>query len=214
MPTTELDHIVVTAPNLKVGVEWVRDILGATPELGGEHPTMGTHNCLLKLGDAAFLEVIARNPNANAHGRPRWFELDQLDRDSPPRLAGWIARTSDIRAAHAACGGTLGRIEPMRRGELNWQITIPADGRLPFGGIAPMLIQWPADTHPCSKLRETGCSLLLLEGFHPQASKVIALLDAIGFEGEVRVRELPEDARPYLVAHIRSGNGVKLLGGE
>jgi len=33
----ELDHIVVTAPTLKAGVEWVRGQLGATAELGGAH---------------------------------------------------------------------------------------------------------------------------------------------------------------------------------
>ena len=64
-----LDHLVVTAPNLKSGVQWVRDTLGATPELGGKHPRMGTHNCLLQLGEQTYLEVISPDPNAPDPGR-------------------------------------------------------------------------------------------------------------------------------------------------
>ena len=213
MPTSELDHIVVTAPNLKVGVEWVRDVLGAIAELGGEHSSMGTHNCLLKLGDAVYLEVIAPNPNANKPEQPRWFELDHLQRNSPPRLAAWVARTPDIHSAHAACGDLLGSIEPMSRGDLNWSIAFPEDGRLPLAGIAPMLIEWPLNIHPVTRMRDTGCSLLLLEGFHPDPPKISAVLESIGFEGEMRVRELGDGARPYLVAHIRTRDGVKRLGG-
>ena len=211
MPTSKLDHIVVTAPNLKVGVQWVRDALGATAELGGGHTSMGTHNCLLKLGEASYLEVIAPNPNASKPERARWFALDRLKRDSPPRLAAWVARTQDIRSAHAACGDLLGKIEPMNRGELNWSIAFPEGGQLPLDGIAPMLIEWPPNVHPVSRMRETGCSLLLLEGFHPDPARISAVLESIGFEGEMRVRE---SGGSHLVAHIRTRDGVKRLGGE
>jgi len=212
MPVCELDHIVVTAPNLKVGVEWVRDALGATPELGGAHPAMGTHNCLLKLGDAVYLEVIAPNPNAPAPQRPRWFELDRMERNSLPQLAAWVARTADIRSAVAACGEPLGSIEPMSRGELNWLITIPDNGTLPLGGIAPMLIEWQTQVHPASRLRESGCTLLLLEGFHSDTESAQGLLRSIGFAGNVKVSALPAHSRPYLVAHVRTAAGVRTLG--
>jgi len=49
----------------------------------------------------------------------------------------------------------------MSRGELNWLITIPDNGTLPLGGIAPMLIEWQTRVHPASRLRESGCTLLL-----------------------------------------------------
>ncbi len=210
MSESRLDHLVVAAPNLKAGVLWVRDALGATPELGGEHAAMGTHNCLLRLGESAYLEVIAPDPNAPAPSRPRWFALDGLRRDAPPRLAAWVARTPDIVTAQAACGDLLGRIEPMSRGALNWQITISDDGRPPLDGVAPMLIQWANGAHPCARLRDSGCELLLLDGFHPQPAAVARVLEAIGFDGEVKLSASPSGAR--LVAHVRTPQGVRRLG--
>ena len=37
---------------------------------------MGTHNALIKLGPALYLEIIAIDPDGTAPPRPRWFELD------------------------------------------------------------------------------------------------------------------------------------------
>ncbi len=212
MPVCELDHIVVTAPNLKAGVEWVRDTLGATPELGGVHPAMGTHNCLLKLGDATYLEIIAPNPNAPEPARPRWFDLDRLERNSPPRLAAWIARTSDILTTTKSSGEALGNIEPMSRGDLNWLITIPKEGNLVLGGIAPLLIEWHTQAHPAARMRESGCTLIRLEGLHPDTGRISNLLASIGFEGEVSLRAIPPEVQPRLVAHIQTAHGVKTLG--
>ncbi|TMB03957.1 MAG: VOC family protein, partial [Deltaproteobacteria bacterium] len=79
------------------------------------------------------------NPNAPKPARPRWFELDDMTPETPPRLATWVARTEDIRSTLAASSEPLGAVEPMSRGDLDWLITIPRGGRLPFGGIAPML---------------------------------------------------------------------------
>jgi TusA-related sulfurtransferase len=36
---------------------------------------MGTHNCLMQLGEAMFLEIIATDPAASPQRR-RWFALD------------------------------------------------------------------------------------------------------------------------------------------
>lgn len=209
----EIDHIAITAPSLEAGKEYVSRVLGISLQMGGEHPRMGTHNCVLKLGEKLYLEVIAVNPNAAQPVRPRWFQLDQPDASQAIRLATWIARTDDIRAAMAASPVELGVVEAMSRGQMNWLITIPSDGSLPLHGVAPALIQWPADVHPASNLPESGCSLLRLEGFHPEAERIIKLLDAIGFEGGFHVAELPSNTQPYLVAHIQTPNGVRELGG-
>jgi hypothetical protein len=212
MPRSQLDHIVITAPSLGPGVDYLRQTLGVTPQMGGEHPRMGTHNCFVKLGEKVYLEVIAVNPNAPRPQRPRWFALDELGADELPRLATWVARTDDIEAAAAASPLPLGKVEPMTRGQLHWQITIPEDGSLPCQGIAPSLIQWPPGTHPTNTLQDLGCSLARLEGFHPGAERVSAILAAIGFDGEVSVRPLTPNAQPYLIAHIRSPVGLCQLG--
>src|SRR4051812_21066027 len=132
-----VDHIVVTAPDLVVGVKHVSDTLGVPMQPGGEHPDMATHNWLLRLGDAVFLEVIAPNPAAPRPPRRRWYALDDETPATLPRLAGWVARSSDVRAAAAAASESLGHVEALRRGALRWLLTVPGDGSLPMGGGAP-----------------------------------------------------------------------------
>lgn len=211
MPRSYIDHIAITAPSLIVGVEYVQKTLGVNLQIGGEHPRMGTHNCVLKLGEKLYLEVISINPNSPQPDRPRWFQLDEPDPSRPIRLATWIARTDDIHATAIASPIPLGEIEPMSRGEMHWLITIPADGSLPLHGIAPTLIQWPAGVHPAAALKESGCTLVYLEGFHPQAEKVTGMLEAIGFAGDFCASTLPPEQKPYLVAHIRTPAGIRQL---
>jgi hypothetical protein len=203
---SQLDHLVVAAPTLASGVDYVRHALGVEPKGGGEHPRMGTHNRFVKLGERAYLEVIAINPDAPAPGRPRWFALDRGD--PAPRLAGWVARTDDIHAAVAASPLPLGRVEAMSRGNLNWLISIPEDGSLPMQGVAPMLIQWPAGIHPADTMEESGCLLLYLACFHAQAQKVSQALEAIDYDGKYQVTPLPRGEAPRLVAHVQTPNGL------
>ncbi|MEI7700760.1 MAG: VOC family protein, partial [Planctomycetia bacterium] len=48
MLLTELDHLVVTAPDLGSGIEWVEHRLECRMQPGGRHPRMGTHNALVR----------------------------------------------------------------------------------------------------------------------------------------------------------------------
>jgi len=212
MLRSHTDHLVITAPSLASGIDHVHDALGVALQRGGEHARMSTHNALLKLGAALYLEVIAVNPEAPKPARSRWFELDQISVDATPSLATWVARTNDIRAASAASPIPLGNIEAMSRGSLDWLITIPADGSLPFDGIAPTLIEWHTAAHPASTLDDLGCSLVKLEGFHAQAEKIGDMLRAIGFQDEFLVSPLPGRQQPHLIAHIQTPTGVRRLG--
>jgi hypothetical protein len=213
MLRSRLDHIVITAPTLAVGVDYVSQALGVAPQMGAaEHPRMGTHACFWKLGERTYLEVIAVNPNAPPPQRPRWFAVDRVRPDDLPRLATWVARTDDIEAAASTSPTPLGPVEQMTRSHLHWQITIPEDGSLPCHGVAPALIRWAPGTHTATTLKDVGCSLVRLEGFHPDPKKVSAILAAIGFEGNVSLRPLPSHAEPYLVAHIMSPRGLVTLG--
>ena len=98
----------------------------------------------------------------------------------------------------------------MSRGHVNWHITIPKDGSLPLGGVAPTLIQWQ-EIHPADTLQDLGCSLIRLEGFHPEAEKVNAVLESIGFRGDFSVSLLAPAEQPYLVAHINTPTGQRKL---
>lgn len=209
---TAIDHLVVTAPNLKAGVQWVRDILGATPELGGKHLRIGTHNCLLRLADDIYLEVISPDPNAPDPGRPRWFELDKLDAASRPRLATWLVRTSNIHEAVSRCTEALGNIEIMSRGDLNWLITVPADGSLLLGGVAPALIQWQSTGHPARRMRDEGCKLHSIELHHDEPGRVERMLHSIGLDtGQIAIIGCEPGTPPRIVARIETPQGVREL---
>lgn len=203
-----IDHIAVTSPSLEAGAQFIRQRLGVEPQPGGEHTQMGTHNLLLRLGDSLYLEVISPNPEAPAPGRPRWFGLDNLRPESFPALSTWVVRTTDIRKTAAACSESLGAIEPMSRGALDWLITIPADGRIPLDGIAPALIEWHTDVHPASKLKDAGLGLLKLELFHPEPERINRLISSIELSGPVFVSAIPARAAPHLIAHIKTPKGI------
>ncbi len=211
MSHCHIDHITVTAPSLDVGAAFIRQTLGIEPQIGGEHPRMGTHNLLVRLGDALFLEVISPNPKAPPPGRPRWFGLDSLRPDALPALSTWVARTTNIHAMAAACSEQLGNIEAMSRGALNWLITIPANGSVPVDGIAPALIEWHTDIHPASTLRDVGLSLVKLEIFHSEPTRVSRLLSSIGISAPLSVSPLSSGIAPYLVAHIDTPQGLRQL---
>ena len=59
-----LDHLVLACDELGAGVEYLAQLTGVTPQPGGKHPTMGTHNAVLRLGPRTYLELIAIDPEA------------------------------------------------------------------------------------------------------------------------------------------------------
>jgi hypothetical protein len=169
--TLRLDHIAVSALTLDEGVDAVEAALGLPLAPGGRHPHMATHNRLLGLG-ALYLEVIATDPAAPKPAWPRWFDLDNFT--GRPRPTNWIARCDDLAAELAL--SPIGIPTELSRGDYRWQIAIPPDGRLPFDGAFPQLIQWFGSLHPAQALPESGARLTLLEIAHPAAEALRAAL--------------------------------------
>lgn len=205
-----IDHLIITAPTLAIGGAFAFEQLGVRLNVGGEHPRMGTHNLLLRLGDTMFLEVIAINPAAAQTLRARWFELDA--QPSEPRLACWVARADDIRESVTVASEALGIIEPMSRGAIEWLISVPEDGSLPLGGIGPALIQWQSANHPAQNMQDQGCQLVGLDLLHPDPKRVTELLRSLAIAEpgvSLRVREA---SAPRLVAHINTPLGLRTLG--
>ncbi len=172
---------------------------------------MGTHNLLLGLGRSSYLEVIAIDPQAAAPQRPRWFHLDQLSSESLPSLRGWVACTTRIQTASDRVSHALGDIELMSRDALEWQITVPRDGSIPYSGVAPLLIQWLSPFHPADRLEDQGCRLVGLEGIHPDAEAIAAMMRAIGFTGDFVVSMPQPGEAAGLVAHIKTPGGMRRL---
>lgn len=167
------DHLAVTAVTLQDGVAAVEAALGVALTGGGQHPHMATHNRLLGLGDL-YLEVIAADPAAPRPAWPRWFDMDRFA--GPPRLTNWVAACDDIDTELALSLPGTGSPFALQRGDYRWQMAIPADGRLPFDGCFPALIEWEGPLHPARALPDAGVRLTRFEIAHPDAQ---ALADAL-----------------------------------
>ena len=169
----DIDHLVIGAATLDEGVDWCERVLGVTPQPGGQHPLMGTHNRLVNISGPlhprCYLEVIAIDPLAPQPGRPRWFDLDQptlrqrLAEGSG--LIHWVARVPSLDAALAywrSEGVDAGEAVEASRGALRWRIALRADGRRLRREALPVLIEWGA-AHPTDSLPDQGVQLLGFE---------------------------------------------------
>ena len=212
MARAALDHLVVAAATLEEGEDYVESRLGARPLRGGKHVAMGTHNSRLKLGEKIYLEVIAIDPDGVAPGRPRWFGLDttalRAAVQGAPRLIHWVARTNDIFAARRACPVDCAEVHAMARGKFEWRITIPADGRLPGGGVLPTLIQWADERHPTDAMPDAGIRLVALAGAHPEPDAIRSTLAALSLADTLKVTFA---VTPRVAAMLRTARGPVVL---
>lgn len=212
---TKLDHIVIGAATLGQGVDYVKRLLGVDMPEGGSHPSMGTHNHLMQLGNDVFLEVIAINPDGPTPQRPRWYGLDdplvQEKLRQSPRLLTWVVNTDDISALQARTSFAFGEAMPISRGNLNWHFAVPDDGRILAGGMLPYIIQWHTSMHPSNAMADKGCRLKKLEIHHPYRDWLAAILSDIGAESLVEVHALAPGTAPFLAVHLETPTGVKIL---
>ncbi len=204
----QIDHLVVAAATLELGVQWCEATFGITPGPGGEHLQFGTHNRLFKIATPsqplAYLEIIAINPAAKKPvptRSSRWFDLDDAALAaaiaSEPRLLHFVANIDDMESARIALkvqgierGPVVQASRHSRRGLLQWQITVREDGQRLFNGALPSLIQWgkphsaePLRLHPRNSLPRSGVTLQGLAVSHPSADKLQAAYEAIGLGG-------------------------------
>ena len=212
MYSSELDHIAIAAQSLEQGVAWLETVFGIQIPYGGEHPQMGTHNHIMQLGDGLYVEIICINPDAPAPNRPRWFNLDdpilQQQLAQQPRLLTWIVRNSDIKSCLALLSFDAGSVHQMRRGDLQWQITIPDDGSLPFDGLFPTLIQWPDIPHPSGKMPDLGCRLLSFDLYHPDVAYFQSVLDPLRLTTHIKFHDLTGEETPYFQLQFQTPKGV------
>lgn len=219
---TGLDHLVVMAASLEEGVAWCEATLGVTPDAGGQHGFMGTHNRLLRISSPAFaasyLEIIAIDPQGQApSNHRRWFDMDDPAlqaqvRSQGPQLTHWVARVSGIAQAtealhvlgHAA-GTPQAASRQTPRGLLAWQIGLRPDGQRLLQGLLPTLIEW-GEQHPAASLADKGIALQQLQLLHPDAPALQSALQALGLDGNpaLHVTHAPS---PALVAHLHTPQG-------
>ena len=183
--TAELDHLVVGCLDLDAARAEFERLLGIPAQGGGAHEGRGTRNALWGLDGGArgavYLEVIGPDPDQPAPRElPFGMSLPEIRARlaAGPCLLTWKARCDDIdaRAARAAAAGVpLGPVEPMRRGDLRWRLTMAPDERALFQGAVPGLIQWPEGVTPPGALM-AGSGLRLTEfARRPDAAAARAL---------------------------------------
>lgn len=202
----QLDHITVVARTIEEGMSYIRERLGIDMPSGGQHPRMGTHNRLLGLGNDSFLELIAIDPAAQSANTPRWFDLDHF-RDEPC-LATWVLGTNDIEFALSQAHPDSGTATEITRDDLNWLISIPADGSMPLQGAFPTLIQWPEGPHPAARMVDLGCRLKELSIEHPRADEII---DRIGGRLDTSKIKIAVGPNKIIRAQISTPKGLRTL---
>jgi hypothetical protein len=202
----QLDHLAVAGATLQDATSAVEDALGVAMQPGGRHDVFGTHNRLLGLADGLYLEAIAVDPDAPQPARPRWFDLDRFA--GPARLTNWICQTDDMTATLAGMPAGAGQPVALARGDLRWDMAVPANGVLPFDNLFPALISWHSPVHPSAMLAASGCALRRLVVSHPEAQALRATLAAAFSDARVVFETGPAG----LMAEMDTPLGLRRLG--
>lgn len=210
---SSIDHLVVAASTLPVGVKWIEELFGVKMSPGGMHPRMGTHNALLKIGDKQYLEVIAIDPNQPSPHRERWFGLDHMDSSTQPAFITWVARTSSIQTAARALRWNPSCIETMSRGSLEWSITIPNFDDWKAQSCLPMLIQWGDERHPIDHLPDASVRLIGLELHSSDAAHTQEQLRELQFSPGTSF-VVTESVHQRILAEFDTPNGRVILSSQ
>ena len=83
-------------------------------------------------------------------------------------------------------------------------MAVPDDGRLPWDGFAPAIIEWEGDAHPTSALPDSGLRLARLTLHHPQA---VEIAEALGPLMPRDTAQFMQSEEPHLVAIFDSPKG-------
>jgi Glyoxalase-like domain len=181
MVATPVDHLVYGVANLETGIDELERSLGVRAAGGGQHLGRGTHNALLALGGASYLEIIAPDPEQNRTQAALAFGLETLERS---QLIGWAIRTAAIDALVAearAAGYDPGPIDSMERLRpdgtvLQWRLTSTPFSPSRF--VVPFVIDWGGSSHP-SETAPAGVALVALRIEHPDPASIQPALGAL-----------------------------------
>lgn len=212
---SHLDHIVVAASRLEEGKQYIREVFDLDIPAGGRHDMMGTHNCVMALGERVYLELIAVNSQMPPPKHPRWFGLDnprvRMALKQGPRLLTWAVNTTDLVTLVKSSGVPLGRISNAQRDNLKWKVALSEDGCMPGGGFMPLCIQWQIASHPAKQMTDFGWRLENLTVYHNRKDWLEKMLDSIGARKEVGVVEIEDGHLSFLEAKLtRSGRVIVL----
>lgn len=202
-----IDHLVWYCADLSAGVDFFKAELGCEAAYGGVHSGEGTRNSLLSLGEATYLEILARDP-----AQPE-SSLDAELRDlRGTGVYHWAAGGSDLRsvigsARHSGLDAgelvTGGRDLP-GGARITWQLAGLRNHR--FGALVPFFIDWTGSPHPSSTAPRAG-ALERIEVFTPDTPALRRLYESIGLSGI----KLTERAEPGMEVELIGEHGPKII---
>src|SRR5713226_329265 len=181
-----LDHILLGCNDLDTGIEFVQEGTGVRPAIGGVHPSRGTRNALLSLGERRYLEIIAPDP-----AQSEIAHFPQIRSMTEPRLIGWAVHPPDIAAVAkqlrenkvAFQGPDDGSRKRPDGRVLNWKTINLADDR---HGLLPFFIEWSADSVHPSKDAPSRCKLEYFEILSAEPDELASTLKRIGIDFPVQ----------------------------
>jgi len=188
-----LDHILLGAPELQAGIDFVQKHTGVRAIFGGVHPGRGTQNALLSLGERRYLEIIAPDPAQPGVKNPIASNLHSL---TEHQLIGWAAHPGSVtafaeklRAAGIKCDGPTQGSRKRPDGQfLKWQIVSLADTA---SGLLPFFIEWSQDSVHPSLDAPKGCRLLSFAAETPDPEKLAATLKTLNLDLPIQKAERP-----------------------
>ena len=210
----ELDHLIITVPDLEAGVAAVEEATGVRAIPGGSHPGRGTANFLLGLaptgwpeGAHTYLEILGPDPQQE---KPADGTLP-LDAHlaTEPTLQTWAihppAFLAKAEAANTA-GIDFGEVQDMARDtaegdRLEWRLTTRSP--LPHEGAQPFLIDWGESVHPAEAALPT-LELLEFRVESPEPEAARQVLEVLG-AGDTTV---VEGSNCRLRARLRGPGGI------
>jgi hypothetical protein len=206
LPAT-LDHLLWASRNLDAAVSALHERTGVRAATGGQHPDLGTHNALARLGPRVFLEVIAPDPTLQSGTLAR-----HLETLAEPALVMWAARTKDAAAtaARAEAAGYRAAVLDGHRarpdGEVIRWINVFLTGH-GAGTMVPFFIEWHDGPHPADDA-PAGLELVsfTIETSLPEGLR--AVLEALDVKAAVR-----KGSHDRLVAVVESPRGRIELSG-
>ena len=177
----KIDHLVLASADLAELTTHFTGTTGISPVAGGAHPAWGTHNALVGLGEAQYLELIAPQPGKTGPWARQFRNFHE------PTLAGWcvrvanLAQIADVAHAYGCRTRTMAGSRRTTDGMLlEWELLFLSHPEL--NPALPFFINWGDTPHPASTL-ETEITLHSLEIATPGAEELTELLTAINIKG-------------------------------
>ena len=205
----QVDHIVYCVPILEEGIDYIENILGVRPAIGGRHLNRGTKNALLNLGNACYLEILAADYENEDFKGERWMGIDLIDH---PKITRWSIKSEDLKSDSRILQSYNPELSTIFGGSrkttsgstLSWNMMLPSSR--PELELVPFMTDWSTSSvHPTDSLPEI-CTISSVFLSHPDPLGIQPVLDQLNIE--IQVAKADE---AKICVEINSPNGLKTL---